>query len=219
MGLGAGSCGRGSVRCPSPRGCRGAGGQSEQEPRGHGCFWSKHGGFVRVIESSTVVLAPGSPGTSRLQWPLLFRGPKPPKLGSSSGLGVQDRAPGLRELLELPGVAHSLPSSEASRQDWHGNDGQGRCQSLLPWLWHGQSALVGAAIPGTAGFGVKGSKSAGGKQILVFSREQMGLCISMRPSGTRRSWGEPPALLLGLYCPQTVWFPDRSRSHSAGEGN
>lgn len=34
-------------------------------------------------------------------------------------------------------------------------------------------------MPDTAGFGVKGSKSARGKQILVFSGEQMGLCISM----------------------------------------
>lgn len=81
--------------------------------------------------------------------------------------------------------SRSLPAHECMLQAglaaWQANDGQVRCKSLLPWLWRGQSALVGAAIPrqDTAGFGVKGSKSAREKQILVLSREQMGLCISM----------------------------------------
>lgn len=77
-GLGAGSV----VPPARASGCRGALGLGEIQRRGHGRFWSKHGGFNRDWKQHGCA-GSGEPGTSRVRWLLLLTGPKPPRPGLS----------------------------------------------------------------------------------------------------------------------------------------
>lgn len=185
---------------------------------GTGVFGANTGGLCPDWEQHRGT-GSGEPGTSRVRWLLLLTGPKPPGWVRPVGWGCGMSPWALRSSWAGTPGGLPLPAHEwglqAGLATWQANNGQRRGKSLLPWLWHG----VGAAISGTAGFGVKGSKSAGGKPILVFSREQMGLCISMWRSGTQRSRGEPPALLLGFIAPRQSGFLIAFAHIPAGEEN
>lgn len=116
----------------------------------------------------------------------------PPNWGPShhllTGWGCRTEPLGCAGLLgpEDPGGL-SPPAHEAAAAlgwaaaIWQVNDDQGRSKSLLR-LWRGESALVEATVPGQTHSWVwrQGLQISKGKtEILVFPRDQTGLCISM----------------------------------------
>lgn len=165
-------------------------------------LWSKnewvcayHWDQPHRIQPEVMVLTPGSPWTGRLQWLVqipLNQGPPryvPTGLGcrmESLGLHLEMGRMGCAVLLGL-GASGGLspPAHEAAAAlggttvTWQMSDDQGKSKSHLLQLQHSESTLVGVTHLAGPGLEVRAPNQPWKTEILVLSREQMGLCTSM----------------------------------------
>lgn len=136
------------------------------------------------IQPGVMVLAPRSPWTG---WWLVQISPnRGPPHCVVTGRGCRMEPLGCAGLLG-PGVPGGLspPAHKAAAAlggttvTWQMNDDQGRSKFHLLQLQRSESTLVGVTHAAGPGLEVRAPNQPRKTEILVLSREQMGLCISM----------------------------------------